>query len=92
VPSTVIGAGTDYGLTHYAVYGPFEDQITPNGPAVAQFKDDTGAADGLAVTDTSGNSGTSYKVVFFAFPLEEVGTATDRSDIVSRVETYFNTP
>jgi uncharacterized repeat protein (TIGR01451 family) len=92
VSSTAIGAGADYGLTHFATYGAFEDQITPNGPAVAQFQDDSGAADGLAVTDASGHTGASYQVVFFAFPLEEVGTATDRSDIVTRIEGYFNTP
>jgi uncharacterized repeat protein (TIGR01451 family) len=92
VASTVIGDGLAYDLTHFAAYGAFEDEITPNGPAVAEFKDDSGAADGLSVTDTSHNSGSSYKVVFFAFPLEEVGTATDRSDIVTRIESYFNAP
>ena len=90
--STAIGAGATYGLTHFAKYGPFEDQITPNGPAGAEFQDDANQPDGLSVTDTSGNTGASYRVVFFAFPLEEVGTATDRSDIVTRVENYFNAP
>jgi uncharacterized repeat protein (TIGR01451 family) len=96
VPSTVIGAGDDYALNHFASYGAFEDQITPNGPAVAEFKDDSGAADGLSVSDTSHNTGASYQVVFFAFPLEEVGTGVAgdpaQSDIVSRVESFFNTP
>ena len=92
VDSTVIGDGLTYDLTHFDAYGAFEDEITPNEPAVAEFQDDNNAADGLSVTDTSNNSGSSYKVVFFAFPLEEVGTATDRSDIATRIESSFNAP
>jgi uncharacterized repeat protein (TIGR01451 family) len=92
VDASAIGAGDTYDLTHFDSYGAFEDEITPNGPAVPEFQDDNNAPDGLSVTDTSNNSGATYKVVFFAFPLEEVGTATDRSDIVTRIESFFHTP
>ena len=92
VDASAIGAGSTYDLTHFDNYGAFEDQITPNGAAVPEFTDDSSAADGLSVTDTSGNTGSTYQVVFFAFPLEEVGSATDRSDIVTRIESYFNSP
>jgi uncharacterized repeat protein (TIGR01451 family) len=68
------------------------DELTPTAPAEAQFTADDTRPNGLAVTDTSPNTGTSYRVVFLAFPLERTGTATDQADIVSRVESYFNTP
>jgi hypothetical protein len=60
----------------------FEDRITPIAPAIAIFNDDSGAANGLSFSGT-------YKVVFLAFPLESYGPAAQKSDLVTRVKTFF---
>ena len=71
-----------------------EDQTTPVAPATAQFTDDGVAAgspqpDGIAATATSGVTGTSYRVVFLGFPLEEFGTAADQGTLAGRINAYF---
>jgi uncharacterized repeat protein (TIGR01451 family) len=75
-------------LDHSVLNAAFEDQITPIDPATAAFKDDSGATDGLSVTDT-GTSGTAYHVVFLAFPLEAYGSTADKTDLMGRALTFF---
>ena len=60
----------------------FMDRIAPNGGAAGIFTDDAGQSDGLQFSGT-------YKVVFLAFPFEEYGTAAQRTDLVTRVFTFF---
>ena len=60
----------------------FEDRITPIAPATTIFTDDSGAANGLSFSG-------GYKVVFFAFPLESYGSAAQKSDLLTRVKTFF---
>ena len=60
----------------------FEDRVTPIAPATAIFTDDSGAADGLSFAGT-------YKVVFLAFPFEAYGTATQKTDLMTRVKGFF---
>ena len=60
----------------------FMDQITPNGAATPAFTDDSSKPDALTFSGV-------YKVVFLAFPFEEYGTASDKSDLVSKVMTFF---
>lgn len=75
---------------------PFMDQITPNGGALTAFLDD-GSSDNPphvgpqpdALTYFSGTAGT-YKVVFLAFPFEEYGAAADKTDLMKRVMSFFN--
>jgi hypothetical protein len=69
-------------LDHSVLGANFEDQITPIAPAVSIFKDDAGQTNGLSYTGT-------YKVVFLAFPFEAYGNAGNRSDLMSRVLTFF---
>lgn len=70
-------------LDHSVLGGAaFEDQITPNGSALAAFTDDAAATDALSYAGT-------YKVVFLAFPLEAYGTATQKADLISRSMTFF---
>ena len=70
-------------LDHSVLGAAFEDRITPNGGASPIFTDDSTAPDALSV-DTG-----TYKVVFLAFPLEAYGAAGDKSDLVTRVFTFF---
>jgi hypothetical protein len=70
-------------LDHEVLGAEFEDQITPIGPAVAAFTDESGETDALNV-DTG-----TYKVVFLAFPMEAYGDAAAKADLVSRVFAYF---
>jgi hypothetical protein len=60
----------------------FMDQITSNGAAMPAFTDDSSQPDALTFSGV-------YKVVFLAFPFEEYGTASDKSDLVSKVMTFF---
>jgi hypothetical protein len=69
-------------LDHTVLGAAFEDQITPNGTAVAIFTDDSVKADALSFSGT-------YKVVFLAFPFEAYGTAAQKIDLVKRVMTFF---
>jgi uncharacterized repeat protein (TIGR01451 family) len=61
----------------------FMDRLTLVAPATSAFTDDSAADDGLTV-DTG-----TYKVVFLAFPFEAYGTATDRSDLINFMMTWF---
>lgn len=70
-------------LDHSVLGATFEDQITPIGPAIGIFTDDTAATNGLSVA-----AGT-YKVVFLAFPFEAYGGAADQLDLMHRVMAYF---
>jgi uncharacterized repeat protein (TIGR01451 family) len=69
-------------IDHSVLGAAFEDRITPNGTAVGDFTDDSGAFDALQFDGT-------YRVVFLAFPLEAYGSAGDKADLVSRVFTFF---
>ncbi|MGE5155934.1 MAG: hypothetical protein ACM3JP_00370, partial [Betaproteobacteria bacterium] len=64
----------------------FMDQLTLIDPATVAFRDDAAQPDGLTV------AAGSYKVVFLAFPFEEYGSATDKSDLMTRVYTWFAAP
>jgi len=75
-------------LDHTVLNANFEDQITPIAPATAAFKDDSGATDGLSVADT-GTSGTTYHVVFLAFPLEGFGSAAQKATLVANAMAFF---
>lgn len=75
-------------IDHSVLGATFEDQVTPIGPAVGIFTDDSDLTDGLSVDAADDSSGT-YKVVFLAFPFEAYGTAGDRLDLLQRVLTYF---
>ena len=69
----------------------FMDQITPIAPAEPAFLDD-GSATKPPDTGPQPNALTfddGYKVVFLAFPFEEYGNATQKADLVGRVETFF---
>ena len=72
-------------IDHTILGNKFEDRITPNGTATAIFTDDSTAADGLSFAGT-------YKVVFLAFPFEAYGTAAQKTDLVTRVISFFNAP
>jgi hypothetical protein len=86
-PSLTNGIGV-VALDHNVLSAPFEDQITPNGGAIAIFTDDSGQPDALSFRGATA----PYRVVFLAFPLEEYGSATDKSDLITRVITFFNAP
>jgi hypothetical protein len=60
----------------------FMDEITPNWTATSAFTDDAHATDALTYSGV-------YRVVFLAFPFEEYGTASDKSNLVSKVMTFF---
>ncbi|HUX85466.1 MAG TPA: hypothetical protein VMW65_00565 [Chloroflexota bacterium] len=62
----------------------YSDEVVPIGPATAAFTDDQAKPDALTV------SAGAYKVVFLAFPFEEMGTATDRAALMGSVLTYFD--
>jgi hypothetical protein len=72
----------DVPLDHSILGANYEDEITPNGTAQAIFTDDASQDDALSYSD-------GYKVVFLAFPLEAYGTAAQKSDLVTRVMTFF---
>jgi photosystem II stability/assembly factor-like uncharacterized protein len=69
-------------LDHSVLGATFEDQVTPNGGALAAFTDDTAQPDALSFAGT-------YKVVFLAFPLEAYGITAAKTDLVGRVMTFF---
>ena len=73
-------------------YCPCMDELTLAAPAEAQFTADDDRPNALAVADTSPVTGTPYKVVFFAFPVERMGTAADQAGVISRTESYFSAP
>ena len=64
----------------------FSDELTLVDPATVAFRDDGGQPDGLTV------AAGAYKVMFLAFPFEEYGSDTDKSDLMTRVYTWFATP
>jgi uncharacterized repeat protein (TIGR01451 family) len=89
IAGTPIGGGLgSIALNQPASYGQFEDEITPNNGAQAQFQDTSAQPDGLAVTDSTTGPHT-FKVVFLAYPLENLGTASDRAAVIGRVAAYF---
>ena len=69
-------------LDHSVLSANFEDEITPNGGALAAFTDDSSAADALSYSG-------SYKVVFLAFGLESYGTAAQKADLIHRAYAFF---
>jgi hypothetical protein len=69
-------------LDHSVLNAAFEDRITPNGTATPAFTDDNANTDALSFAGT-------YKVVFLAFPMEAYGTATQKADLIGRVQTFF---
>jgi uncharacterized repeat protein (TIGR01451 family) len=77
-------------LDHTVLGATFEDEITPIDSAMPAFMDD-GTATGTSAPDalTYDNGTGSYKVVFLAFPFEAYGTATDKSDLVTKVYGFF---
>ncbi len=75
-------------LNHAVLGATFEDRITPVGPAIGIFTDNTAATNALSVNAADDASGT-YKVVFLAFPFEAYGGATDQLDLMQRVMLYF---
>jgi uncharacterized repeat protein (TIGR01451 family) len=84
VSGNVVTDGIDsVPLDHSILDAAFEDQITPNGDAAAAFTDDSSATDGLTFSD-------GYKVVFIAFPMEAYGNASDKADLVGRVQSFFD--
>ena len=70
-------------IDHSVLGAAYEDEITPNGTAQAAFTDDAGQPDALTYSD-------GYKVVFLAFPLEAYGDAAAKTDLVSRVMSFFS--
>ena len=89
VDGSVIGDGLGaIALNQPAAYGQFEDEITPINGADPQFQDDGSQTDGLAVSDTT-TGANPFKVVFLAYPLENLGTAQDRANVLGRVATFF---
>ena len=78
-------------LDHSVLAAAFEDRITPINGALPAFKDDgdpTATPPVPPQTDALTYSGT-YKVVFLAFPFEAYGSATQKSNLVTRVMTFF---
>jgi hypothetical protein len=70
----------------------FMDEITPNGGALTAFRDDGVVAGGSGPPAPQPDGLTfagTYKVVFLAFPMEEYGTATDKSGLVTKVMNFF---
>ncbi len=78
-------------LDHSVLGATFEDQITPIAPAIPAFTDDGAPSATPPVppkTDALTFSGT-YKVVFLAFPFEAYGSAAQKTDLMTRVMTFF---
>lgn len=73
-------------LDHSLLGAAYEDQITPIDPATAAFTDGNGKPDALTVA-TAG-----YKVFFAAFPVEAMGSATDRATLVGNALGWFAQP
>jgi uncharacterized repeat protein (TIGR01451 family) len=83
VTGTLADGLGDVTIDHSVLGAAFEDQITPVGPAVGIFTDDSAATDALSV-DTG-----TYKVVFLAFPFEAFGSDSDKSALMSDVFAFF---
>ena len=66
----------------------FEDEITPNGGALAGVHSTTASRRRTPGPDALTFSG-SYKVVFLAFPFEAYGTAAQKADLIARTLTFF---
>jgi uncharacterized repeat protein (TIGR01451 family) len=69
-------------IDHSVLNANFEDQITPNGTAMAEFTDDSSATNALSFSGT-------YKVVFLAFPLEAYGSATQKANFITKTMAFF---
>lgn len=66
----------------------FSDQVTPVAPALTAFTDTgTHKADGLLVADTT--LGSSYKVMFLAFPYEAINSTTSQNALMKRALDWF---
>ncbi len=66
----------------------FSDQLTPVAPAVSAFTDTgTRQTDGLVVQDTT--LGSSYKVMFLAFPFEAINSTTSQAALMKRALDWF---
>jgi uncharacterized repeat protein (TIGR01451 family) len=76
-------------LDHNVLQAAFEDQITPNGGALAAFVDD--GAHGGVMPDALTFAGT-YKVMFLAFPFEAYGAAGDRATLMGNAMSWFAGP
>ena len=70
-------------LDHSVLQANYEDQVTPIDGAQAAFTDDGNNPDALTF------AGSGYKVAFAAFPFEAYGTASDKSDLMGRVFSFF---
>jgi uncharacterized repeat protein (TIGR01451 family) len=70
----------------------FSDELTLIDPATVAFRDDSGNPDGLTVAAPASPAGGIYKVMFLAFPFEEYGSATDKSDLMTRLYNWFAAP
>ena len=75
-------------LDHSVLGATFEDEITPNGGALAAFTDD-GVATGTPGTDALTFSNSTYKVVFLAFPFEAYGSAAQKATLLSKTFAFF---
>jgi uncharacterized repeat protein (TIGR01451 family) len=92
VGGPVTGAAPAIGtvpIDHSVLGAAFEDRITPNGGAIAEFADTTNATNALSFSDATL---ATYRVVFLAFPLEAYGTAAQKADLVTRVMNFFAAP
>jgi uncharacterized repeat protein (TIGR01451 family) len=83
VSGTLAAGIGDVPIDHSVLGANYEDEITPNGAAQAIFTDDASQDDALSY------SGGGYKVVFLAFPLEAYGSAAQKTDLVTRVMSFF---
>ncbi len=83
VTSSLTDGIGDVTLDKTVLGNSFMDQVTPTAGADPIFTDDSAETNALSV-----DSGT-YKVVFLAFPFEEYGDASAKSDLTSRVLSFF---
>ncbi len=66
----------------------FSDQLTPVAPAIPGFTDTgTHEINGLLVQDTT--LGSSYKVMFLAFPFEAINSSTGQANVMKRALDWF---
>jgi hypothetical protein len=66
----------------------YSDQLTPVAPALTAFTDTgTRETNGLLVEDTT--LGSSYKVMFLAFPYEAIDSAASRTALMKRALDWF---
>jgi uncharacterized repeat protein (TIGR01451 family) len=86
VAGTLTDGIGDVTIDHTVLGATFEDRITPIGPAVGIFTDDSAATDALSV-DTG-----TYRVVFLAFPFEAYGTADQKTALMSDVFSFLTAP